>query len=206
MATSGSIMRSGYQRHLAGNAALRSARPALVIQIARDGAGAYTADFYSIDQSPDPLPASLVVLEGSNLRLAFSLIGFSYEGKLSPDGASIQGTATQGAALLLELKRATKDTAWQIDPSLHTVQFVTVDKGVKLEVLDWGGSGRPVVLLTGLSNRAHVFDKFAPKLAANYHVYGITRRGFGARRPAQHQCVRCVLSPGRPREESAARH
>jgi len=86
----------------------------------------------------------------------------------------------QGAALPLELKRATKDTAWQIDPSVHTVQFVTVDKDVKVEVLDWGGSGRPVVLLTGLGNRAHVFDKFAPKLAANYHVYGITRRGFGA--------------------------
>jgi pimeloyl-ACP methyl ester carboxylesterase len=56
---------------------------------------------------------------------------------------------------------------------------VTVDKDVKLEVLDWGGSGRPVVLLTGLGNNAHVFDKFAPKLTASYHVYGITRRGFG---------------------------
>jgi pimeloyl-ACP methyl ester carboxylesterase len=34
--------------------------------------------------------------------------------------------------------------------------------------------------LAGLGNTAHVFDKFAPKLAATYHVYGITRRGFGA--------------------------
>jgi pimeloyl-ACP methyl ester carboxylesterase len=48
-----------------------------------------------------------------------------------------------------------------------------------LEVLDWGGSGRPVVLLAGGGNTAHVFDAFAPKLTAN-HVYGITRRGFGA--------------------------
>jgi non-heme chloroperoxidase len=46
--------------------------------------------------------------------------------------------------------------------------------------LDWGGSGRPVVLLTGLGNNAHVFDKFALKLVPAYHVYGITRRGFGA--------------------------
>jgi pimeloyl-ACP methyl ester carboxylesterase len=51
---------------------------------------------------------------------------------------------------------------------------------VKLEVLDWGGSGRPVVLLTGLGNDAHVYDQFAPKLTGAYHVYGITRRGFGA--------------------------
>lgn len=66
------------------------------------------------------------------------------------------------------------------DPSPHTVQFITVDKDVKLEVLDWGGSGRPLVLLAGLRNTAHVFDDFAPKLTTQYHVYGITRRGFGA--------------------------
>jgi non-heme chloroperoxidase len=66
------------------------------------------------------------------------------------------------------------------DSSPHTAQFVTVDKDVRLEVLDWGGPGRPVILLAGGGNTAHVFDDFAPKLAANYHVYGITRRGFGA--------------------------
>lgn len=59
-------------------------------------------------------------------------------------------------------------------------QFVTVDEGVRLEVLDWGGSGRPLVLLAGLGNTAHVFDDFAPKLTPRYHVYGITRRGYGA--------------------------
>jgi non-heme chloroperoxidase len=47
-------------------------------------------------------------------------------------------------------------------------------------VLDWGGSGRPLVLLAGLGDTAHVFDEFAPKLTATYHVYGITRRGFGS--------------------------
>jgi pimeloyl-ACP methyl ester carboxylesterase len=49
-----------------------------------------------------------------------------------------------------------------------------------LEVLDWGGSGRPIVLLAGGGNTAHVFDDFAPKLTAYHHVYGMTRRGFGA--------------------------
>lgn len=66
------------------------------------------------------------------------------------------------------------------DPSPHTVQFVTVDDNVKLEVLDWGGSGRPLVFLAGLGNTAHVFDDFAPKLTSQYHVYGFTRRGYGA--------------------------
>src|SRR5208337_759650 len=52
----------------------------------------------------------------------------------------------------------------------------------RLEVLDWNGSGRPVVLLPGGGDTAHVFDEFAPKLKAKgqCHVYGITPRGFGA--------------------------
>src|SRR5258708_39406494 len=66
------------------------------------------------------------------------------------------------------------------DSSPHTAQFVTVEEDVKLEVLDWGGTGRPLVFLAGLGNNAHVFDSFAPKFTANHHVYGITRRGFGA--------------------------
>jgi len=65
------------------------------------------------------------------------------------------------------------------DTSPHTIQFITVENDVKLEVLDWGGSGRPVVLLTGYGNDAHIYDQFAPKLTGAYHVYGITRRGFG---------------------------
>jgi pimeloyl-ACP methyl ester carboxylesterase len=65
------------------------------------------------------------------------------------------------------------------DPSKHRIHFVTVEDGVRLEVLDWGGSGRPLVLLTGSGNTAHVFDDFAPKLTSFAHVYGITRRGFG---------------------------
>lgn len=69
--------------------------------------------------------------------------------------------------------------AWK-DPSPHMTRFVSVDKNVRLEVLDWGGSGRSIVFLAGGGFTAHVFDDFAPKLTGHYHVYGITRRGFGA--------------------------
>jgi pimeloyl-ACP methyl ester carboxylesterase len=65
------------------------------------------------------------------------------------------------------------------DSTPHSVQFITVEKDVKLEVLGWGGTGRPILLLTGLGNDAHIFDKFAPRLTEKYRVYGITRRGFG---------------------------
>jgi pimeloyl-ACP methyl ester carboxylesterase len=65
------------------------------------------------------------------------------------------------------------------DPSPHKERFVDVGAGVRLEVLDWGGRGRPLLLLAGGGNTAHVFDDFAPKLTLRNHVYGITRRGFG---------------------------
>jgi non-heme chloroperoxidase len=60
------------------------------------------------------------------------------------------------------------------------LSFVTVEPGVRLEVKDWGGVGKPVVLLAGLGGTLHVFDDFAPQLTGRYHVYGITRRGYGA--------------------------
>jgi non-heme chloroperoxidase len=65
------------------------------------------------------------------------------------------------------------------DPSPHRATMVSVERDVTLEVLDWGGTGRPLVLLAGLGNTAHVFDDFAPRLTAVGHVYGITRRGYG---------------------------
>jgi non-heme chloroperoxidase len=68
----------------------------------------------------------------------------------------------------------------QIDSAPRKAHFVKVEKSVNLEVLDWGGTGRPIILLPGLGDTAHVFDNFALKLTPNYHVFGITPRGFGA--------------------------
>jgi pimeloyl-ACP methyl ester carboxylesterase len=65
------------------------------------------------------------------------------------------------------------------DPSEHTVRFVTVEPGVQLEVLDWGGTGEPLVLLAGLGDNAHTFDSFAYQFTDKFHVIGITRRGYG---------------------------
>jgi non-heme chloroperoxidase len=82
------------------------------------------------------------------------------------------------ATVLALLALAQQPTGWK-DPSPHVTRFITVGKDLRLEVLDWGGSGRAVVLLAGGGDTAHVFDDFAPKLARDFHVYGITRRGFG---------------------------
>lgn len=68
----------------------------------------------------------------------------------------------------------------QTDSSPHRAQMVTVEPGVELEVLDWGGSGRPLIFLAGAGDSAHRFDNFAPQFTEHNHVYGITRRGTSA--------------------------
>ena len=64
------------------------------------------------------------------------------------------------------------------DHTPHQARFVKVAPGVELEVLDWGGRGKAMVLLTGLGDNAHVYDQFAFQFTDYFHVIGITRRGY----------------------------
>jgi pimeloyl-ACP methyl ester carboxylesterase len=156
----------------------------LIIRISKQLDGSLEARMLRVgENAPDwgsGNRANSVSLEGYDFKLTIDSIKLSYQGKLNAGGNSITGTWTQvGSSLPLDLHRATKETAWR-DPAPHTDQFVSVSEDVQLEVLDWGGSGRPLVLLAGMGNTAHVFDRLAPKLIDQFHVYGITRRGFGA--------------------------
>lgn|SRR5689334_5011402 len=56
------------------------------------------------------------------------------------------------------------------------VSFITVDTGVKLEVVDWGGSNRSVLLLAGNGQTAHSFDEFASRLADRIETSRSRRR------------------------------
>jgi pimeloyl-ACP methyl ester carboxylesterase len=152
----------------------------VVVRIAAAADGGWTATFHSVDQSTKSIPVDSVVREGHSLKLAINAIRGTYEGTVNADGNSIAGTWTQGKSLPLELRRATKESAWLAPPSPYHGQFIEVEDGVKLEVVDWGGTGRPLVLLAGLGADAHAFDEFAASLIPSCHVYGITRRGFGA--------------------------
>src|SRR5918999_4321719 len=62
------------------------------------------------------------------------------------------------------------------DPTPHEVTFVTVEPGVQLEVLDFGGSGEAMVLLAGLGHNAHAWDDVAYQFTDYFRVIGITRR------------------------------
>jgi pimeloyl-ACP methyl ester carboxylesterase len=64
------------------------------------------------------------------------------------------------------------------DQNPHKVRFVKVAPGVELQVLDWGGKGKAMVLLAGGGDNAHVYDQFAYQFTDYFHVIGITRRGY----------------------------
>jgi pimeloyl-ACP methyl ester carboxylesterase len=153
----------------------------LVLRVSRADGGALNATLVSIDQGgwDNPIPADSVVLRDSMFAFFISDVGGSYRGTLTGGGSAIRGEWTQGnSPQRLDFVRPSARTAWR-DTSQHSERLVTVERNVRLEVLDWGGRGRPVVLLAGAGNSAHIFDAFAPKLTREYHVYGITRRGFG---------------------------
>jgi pimeloyl-ACP methyl ester carboxylesterase len=64
------------------------------------------------------------------------------------------------------------------DPSPHRCAYVAVN-GIRLQYLDWGGAGEPVILLHGSGSTAHSFDDLAPRLTDRHRVLGLTRRGHG---------------------------
>jgi pimeloyl-ACP methyl ester carboxylesterase len=64
--------------------------------------------------------------------------------------------------------------------------FVNLN-GVKLHYLDWGGTGKALVLLTGLGATSKYYGGLAPKLTKRFKVLGLTRRGHGqSDRPAEY--------------------
>jgi pimeloyl-ACP methyl ester carboxylesterase len=59
------------------------------------------------------------------------------------------------------------------------IENVFDSDGVNLHYIDWGGGGRPMVLLAGLGGTAQLFRGLAPRLAERFGVVALTRRGHG---------------------------
>jgi len=66
----------------------------------------------------------------------------------------------------------------QEDCAMLKEGFVHSDS-IKLHYIDWGGAGRPLVLLAGLGGTAQHYRGLAPKLTDRFRVVGLTRRGHG---------------------------
>ena len=70
-------------------------------------------------------------------------------------------------------------------------KFVRVN-GVRLQYLDWGGTGDGLVFIHGLGDSPHAFDDIAPAFRDRFHVIAYARRGHGrseARGPYDHSTL-----------------
>ena len=87
----------------------------IVLKISTTAADKLAADFFSIDQRTPAIPATSITASGSALKMTIEAINGAYEGRMSADGKTINGTWTQqGNSLPLDLARATPETAWTI--------------------------------------------------------------------------------------------
>ena len=73
--------------------------------------------------------------------------------------------------------RETVTPVWT-DPSTHSTGFVMAN-GVKLNYLDWGGTGPNLILIHGLGDNPHVFDDMIPALGGQFRIVAYARRGHG---------------------------
>ena len=160
-------------------------KPQRVIKIARTAHG-YRGDFYHLGLELPIMPrhdsVSIIAVAGNGVHFSLDKAQGTFDGTLSDDGKTLVGSwkmfyfPTQS----ITFRRATKNDQWVLDSSPHKITFATVQKDVKLEVLDWGGNGPPLIFLAGLDSTGHSFDGFAENFTGKHHVYAISRRGFGA--------------------------
>ena len=67
----------------------------LVMKVTRAGDEGLKAVFYSIDQNGQAIAGNAVSFQGATFKASIPAISGSYEGKLSEDGTTINGTFTR---------------------------------------------------------------------------------------------------------------
>jgi uncharacterized protein (TIGR03435 family) len=87
-----------------------------VMKISRADNESLKGVFYpNIDQGGVPINVTSITLKGSAVKMSITQMNATFEGTLSADGNTISGNLTPGGpALLLNLVRATAETAWTI--------------------------------------------------------------------------------------------
>ena len=158
----------------------QTATPQYVVTIAKTKNG-YSGQWYCLGDVDGTLNGNPLVVTFKDRTITITAVRTpgTFTGTMSQDRRTISGNWGAHDPTPLVLEQVAAKDAYPIDPSPHKVRFVTVQPGVKLEVLDWGGSGPPLIFLAGQGFTGHNFDSFALKFLGKHHVYAITRRGYG---------------------------
>jgi uncharacterized protein (TIGR03435 family) len=86
----------------------------IVLKISTTGEDKLAAELYSIDQRSPAIPATSIATSNNSLKITIARLNAGYEGRMSADGKTINGTWTQGNPAPLDFTRATPETAWTI--------------------------------------------------------------------------------------------
>lgn len=106
-----------------------------VIKISKDDKGTYKGVLYSVDQEGATLPLDSVTLQGSDVKYSIKAIDGTFEGRLSADGKTIDGSWKQGPnPIPLVLTRATPETEWAIPTPPPPVPPMAADANPTFEV------------------------------------------------------------------------
>jgi len=104
--------------------------------------------------------------------MKFSALVFVLFVSLLPNAIAVQGETPSPTPMPNPTPTPRKDN------SPHKSEFVTVN-GVRLNYLDWGGTGEAILFLHGFPGSGHNFDEMAPKFVNKFRVLALTRRGHG---------------------------
>jgi squalene-hopene/tetraprenyl-beta-curcumene cyclase len=98
----------------------------VVLQMVKKDTGGWEPTAYYLEFFHDPTHIDSFAQHGSSLKFTINAGKGAYQGKISADDATIAGIWTyDGHAAPLELRRATKETAWHT-PFLYQYHFQTV--------------------------------------------------------------------------------
>lgn len=78
--------------------------------------------------------------------------------------------------------RPNRETGTWSDPAPHRIGYVRI-RGVRLQYLDWGGTGPALILIHGMGDNPHIFDDLAPAFTDRFRVVAYARRGHGHSSP-----------------------
>jgi uncharacterized protein (TIGR03435 family) len=145
----------------------------IILVVTKDD-GKLKATMYSIDQAPQPIKASSVSLDGSTFKCAVDIIGLTYEGKLSADGTTIDGSWSQGQSIPLVLTKATKTTAWAVPapPPPPRLMPATADPSFDVATIkpnDSGATSMRQLSVSGRNFRTNA-SSLADLIAFSYQV------------------------------------
>lgn len=90
---------------------------------------------------------------------------------------SPQPLAAYAALSLCILAGCKRSVNWT-DTSPHKSGFVTANS-IRINYLDWGGSGPALILIHGYGDNPHAFDDLAPALTDHFRVIAYAQRGHG---------------------------